>query len=149
MLLQSRCNNFTRECGEFLPPGCYTPFIEFDENMDGVVPTMDADSPVSRSRGLRGVTGGSLPAEIWQKFMRAATEGDDATAFEEPVTFPGQVLNEQLDPTTTTEATSSTSSTTTSSSTSTTVEETTTSSTTTSSTTTTTEATTTTTEAAN
>jgi penicillin-binding protein 1A len=117
---------------------------------DGTVPTMNAESAVAQSRGLSGVTGGSLPAEIWQKFMRAATEGDEATAFEEPVTFPGQVLNEQLDPTTSTEATSPTSSTTSSSTTSTTVEEeTTTTSSTTSSTTTTTEPTTTTTAPAN
>jgi penicillin-binding protein 1A len=112
---------------------------------DGTVPTMDADSAVAKSRGLSGVTGGSLPAEVWAKFMRVATEGDDATAFEEPTSFPGRVLNEQLDPTTTTEATSSTSSTTSSSTTSTTAEDTTTTSSTTSSTTTTTEPTTTTT----
>jgi penicillin-binding protein 1A len=114
---------------------------------DKTVPTMDADSAVAQSRGLNGVTGGSLPAEIWRKFMEVATEGDEATPFEEPTSFPGTVLNEQLDPTTTTDATSSTSSTTSSSTTSTTVEDTTTtSSTTTSSTTTTTAPTTTTTQ---
>jgi penicillin-binding protein 1A len=114
---------------------------------DKTVPTMDADSAVAQSRGLNGVTGGSLPAEIWRKFMEVATEGDEATPFEEPTSFPGTVLNEQLDPTTTTDATSSTISTTSSSTTSTTVEDTTTtSSTTTSSTTTTTAPTTTTTQ---
>ena len=30
---------------------------------------------MSRSRGLNGVTGGSLPADIWRKFMEAATAG--------------------------------------------------------------------------
>ena len=97
-------------------------------------PTMDAESSVASSRGLSGVTGGSLPAEIWQKFMRVATEGDDDTAFAEPTSFPGRILNERLDPTTTTEATSSTSSTTSSSTTATTVEDTTTTSSTTTST---------------
>ncbi|MEQ1787483.1 MAG: transglycosylase domain-containing protein, partial [Acidimicrobiales bacterium] len=108
---------------------------------DGTVPPMDADSSVSRSRGLRGVTGGSLPAEVWRKFMQAATDGQDDGPFRVPSSFPGRVLNDTLQQTTTTEATSSTSSTTTSSTTSTTVEDTTTSSsssTTSSSTTTTT-----------
>jgi len=117
---------------------------------DGTVPTMDAQSSVASSRGLSGVTGGSLPAEVWQKFMRVATEGDDPTPFHEPTSFPGTVLNERLDPTTSTEATSPTSSSSTSSSTSTTVEDTTTTSSTTSSTTTSTTApTTTTTQPAN
>jgi penicillin-binding protein 1A len=104
---------------------------------DGSVPTMNAQSSVARSRGLSGVTGGSLPAEIWRKFMQAATAGVDAGTFRVPTSFPGRILNEVLDATTTTEATSSTSSTTTSSTTSTTVEDTTTSSSSTSSTTTT------------
>jgi penicillin-binding protein 1A len=92
---------------------------------DGTVPTMDEDSPVSRSRGLNGVTGGSLPATIWRKFMERATEGDDDSTFVRPASFPGEVLNEELLETTTTAATSSTTSTS-SSSTSTTVGETTT-----------------------
>ena len=54
------------------------------------VPTMDEDSPVSRSRGLNGVTGGSLPAAIWRKFMVAATEGDDTGSLRASrPTFPG------------------------------------------------------------
>ncbi len=104
---------------------------------DGSVPTMNAQSPVAQSRGLSGVTGGSLPAEIWRKFMQAATEGVDTGTFRVPTSFPGRILNEVLDTTTTTGPTSSTSSTTTSSTTSTTVEDTTTSSSSTSSTTTT------------
>jgi penicillin-binding protein 1A len=92
---------------------------------DGTVPTMDEDSPVSRSRGLNGVTGGSLPATIWKRFMERATEGTDVGTFVRPTSFPGRVLNEELEATTTTASTTSTSST--SSSTSTTVAETTTS----------------------
>ncbi len=91
---------------------------------DGTVPTMDEDSPVSRSRGLNGVTGGSLPAAVWKKFMARATEGVDTGSFLRPTSFPGRILHAELEQTTTTAATSSTSSTT--SSTSTTVEETTT-----------------------
>ncbi len=100
---------------------------------DGTVPTMNAGSAVSQSHGLKGVTGGSLPAEIWRKFMRSATEGVDTGSFTVPSKFPGRILNEALQQTTTTAATSSTSST--SSSTSSTVEDTTTSSETTGSTT--------------
>jgi penicillin-binding protein 1A len=100
-----------------------------DARPDGSVPTMDAASSVSQSRGLSGVTGGSLPAEVWRKFMQAATEGAEAQRFAEPTSFPGRVLNDRLEPTTTIGAPSSTSSTTTSSTTSTTVEDTTTSTT--------------------
>ena len=78
---------------------------------DGSVPTMDEDSPVSRSRGLHGVTGGTLPAAIWRKFMVAASEGVDTGSFAEPTDFPGKVLHEELEQTTTTAPTSSTSST--------------------------------------
>jgi len=102
---------------------------------DGTVPTMDENSSVSRNHGLRGVTGGSLPAEIWRKFMSAVTDGVDTGTFEIPTTFPGRILNEVLRQTTTTGSRASTSSTSsTSSSTSTTVEDTTTSSDTTSTT---------------
>ena len=95
---------------------------------DGTVPTMNAESSVAQSRGLSGVTGGSLPAEIWRKFMESATAGVDTGSFREPTSFPGRILNEVLAQTTTTEATSSTSSTTSSSTTSTSVEDTTTTS---------------------
>ena len=81
---------------------------------DGTVPNMDEDSPVSVSRGLDGVTGGSLPAEIWRKFMSAATEGRDMGSFERPTEFPGEVLHDELQPTTTTVVTSAPSSTSTS-----------------------------------
>ena len=97
-----------------------------DRLPDGTVPTMDEDSPVSRSRGLNGVTGGSLPATIWRKFMERATEGVDVGSFVRPTSFPGEVLHEELEQTTTTASTTTTSST--SSTTSTTVEDTTTTS---------------------
>ena len=87
---------------------------------DGTVPTMDADSPVSRSRGLHGVTGGTLPAAIWRKFMVAASEGVDTGSFPEPTEFPGKILHEELEQTTTTASTSSTTSTSTTSTSSTT-----------------------------
>ena len=35
------------------------------------------------------MTGGSLPAEIWRKFMQAATEGVDTGTFHEPDLVPG------------------------------------------------------------
>jgi penicillin-binding protein 1A len=85
-----------------------------DVNADGDVPTM------KNVHGLPGVTGGSLPAEIWRKFMTAATEGTDTGTFSDPTSFPGTELNEELEVTTTTEATSSTSSTSSSSTTETT-----------------------------
>ncbi|MDQ2649254.1 MAG: PBP1A family penicillin-binding protein, partial [Actinomycetota bacterium] len=42
------------------------------------------------------VTGGSLPAQIWNKFMRNATEGEDQGSFVTPKSFPGEVLNAKL-----------------------------------------------------
>jgi penicillin-binding protein 1A len=104
---------------------------------DGKVPTMNASSSVSRNHGLNGVTGGSLPAEIWRKFMQAATQDMDTGTFSEPTSFPGQVLNEELEPTTTTASTTTTSSTTSTSTTSTTAPTTTSSTTSTSTTSTT------------
>jgi penicillin-binding protein 1A len=103
------------------------------------VPTMNGSSSVSRNHGLNGVTGGSLPAEIWRKFMEAATEGMDTGTFTEATSFPGRILNDELEPTTTTASTTTTSSTTTSSTTSTTAPTTTSSSTPTTEPTTTTE----------
>ena len=93
-----------------------------DKLPDGTLPTMNEDSAVSRSHGLRGVTGGSLPAEIWQKFMRDVTDGVDTGTFEEPRGFPGRILNEVLQQTTTTERRSTTSATADSSSTTSTTE---------------------------
>ena len=61
----------------------------------------------------REVTGGSFPAEIWAKFMRAATKGKDMGSFKVPTTFPGRELHPELQETgsSTTGSSSSTSST--------------------------------------
>ena len=56
-----------------------------DAGPDGEVPTMN------NIHGLAGVTGGSLPAEIWRKFMERVTEGIDTGTFRSPETFPGEV----------------------------------------------------------
>jgi len=56
----------------------------------------------------REVTGGSFPAEIWKKFMRNATDGMETGSFTAPKSFPGEVLNAQLQESTTTSSTSST-----------------------------------------
>jgi penicillin-binding protein 1A len=54
----------------------------------------------------RKVTGGSFPAEIWAKFMRAATKGVDAGGFRTPTSFPGRELNPELEvPTSSTSST--------------------------------------------
>jgi penicillin-binding protein 1A len=55
------------------------------------------------------VTGGSFPAQIWNKFMRNATDGTDQGSFVQPKSFPGKVLNPDL--VLSTSSTSSTSST--------------------------------------
>jgi penicillin-binding protein 1A len=39
---------------------------------------------MERVHGLDGVTGGSIPAEIWRLFMEQATEGMDSCPFEQP-----------------------------------------------------------------
>ena len=56
------------------------------------------------------VTGGSFPAQIWAKFMRAATQGKDMGSFTPATRFPGRILNPAL--VLTPDSTSSTSSTT-------------------------------------
>ncbi|MGH9276250.1 MAG: transglycosylase domain-containing protein, partial [Acidimicrobiales bacterium] len=61
----------------------------------------------------REVTGGSFPAEIWAKFMRAATQDMDTGTFKEPGAFPGRELNPELEvPTSSTSSTSSSTTTT-------------------------------------
>ena len=89
---------------------------------DGTVPTMNSSSSVSQRHGLHGVTGGSLPAQIWRQFMREVTSGVDVEDFDLPTTFPGEVLNPKLEQSTTTLPTSSSLPTTSSSSTSSTTE---------------------------
>ena len=55
------------------------------------------------------VTGGSFPAQIWAKYMKAATAGTEQGSFVQPGSFPGKVLNPGLE--LSESATSSTSST--------------------------------------
>jgi penicillin-binding protein 1A len=55
------------------------------------------------------VTGGTFPAQIWNKFMRNATQGMDTGSFTTPKSFPGKILNAKL--VLTPDASSSTSST--------------------------------------
>jgi penicillin-binding protein 1A len=69
---------------------------------DELVPVMDDVHGIE-------VTGGSFPAQIWNKFMRNATEGMDVGSFKAPGKFPGRVLNPSL--VLTPDSTSSTSST--------------------------------------
>jgi penicillin-binding protein 1A len=55
------------------------------------------------------VTGGSFPAQIWAKFMRAATKDMDTGSFKTPTSFPGRELHPELElPTSSTSSTSST-----------------------------------------
>jgi membrane peptidoglycan carboxypeptidase len=57
------------------------------------------------------VTGGSFPAQIWNKFMGNATQGMDLGSFKAPGRFPGKVLNPALVLTSPDESTTTTSST--------------------------------------
>ena len=68
--------------------------------------------PLRKMQDVHGieVTGGSLPAQIWNKFMKNATKGMDTGSFTTPKSFPGKVLNPKL--VLTPDSTSSTSSTT-------------------------------------
>jgi len=50
--------------------------------------------PMSYVEGVAGVTGGTLPAEIWHKFMSFATEGMPVKYFPQP-TFTGHAVGGQ------------------------------------------------------
>jgi penicillin-binding protein 1A len=56
----------------------------------------------------RAVTGGSFPAEIWQRFMRNATSGVSTGSFVAPKAFPGKILNSKLSTTSSSQSTTST-----------------------------------------
>ena len=43
-------------------------------------------------RGGRAVTGGSVPADIWRRFMSAVTQGEDLTPFPTVTKFSGKLL---------------------------------------------------------
>jgi penicillin-binding protein 1A len=47
---------------------------------------------LERFRGGKPVTGGTVPAEIWKRFMNAVTKGQTLTAFPTVTKFPGRVL---------------------------------------------------------
>ncbi len=61
----------------------------------------------------RVVFGGTFPATIWNKYMKAITDGTDIGTFVDPKTFPGKVLNSDLTTTTSTPPSSAVSSSTT------------------------------------
>jgi membrane peptidoglycan carboxypeptidase len=73
-------------------------------------PTVDANGDPRFMDDVHGraVTGGSFPATIWKKFMQVATDGVDVGTFSSPGSFPGEVLNPELDTTTTTVETTTT-----------------------------------------
>jgi penicillin-binding protein 1A len=52
----------------------------------------DPEHKLRNLHGLRAVSGGTLPAQIWQRFMVEATKGTAPEAFVDPQTF-GVVLN--------------------------------------------------------
>ena len=60
----------------------------------------------------RVVFGGTFPATIWNKYMKAITDGADVGSFNNPKSFPGKVLNSDLTTTTNTTSPASSSSTT-------------------------------------
>ncbi|HEX4868487.1 MAG TPA: PBP1A family penicillin-binding protein [Acidimicrobiales bacterium] len=51
----------------------------------------DGATPMENVQGRRTVTGGSFPAQIWQKFMTVAMEGRDEADFPDP---PAELLKE-------------------------------------------------------
>ena len=61
----------------------------------------------------RVVFGGTFPATIWNKYMKAITEGMNVGTFTDPTTFPGKVLNPDLTTTSSTGTTLADTSTTT------------------------------------
>ena len=49
---------------------------------------LDQSIELTRIRGVRTVTGGTLPAQTWQRFMNDALEGVDPAEFDEPAPIP-------------------------------------------------------------
>jgi penicillin-binding protein 1A len=66
----------------------------------------DADGSPRVMDSVHGqaVTGGSLPATIWRRFMDEATEGLGECPFPTPSRFPGELMNGELATTTTDES---------------------------------------------
>ena len=61
---------------------------------------MGYDNPKKKVsvRGLAGVSGGSLPAQIWREYMDLATRGRPNDPFPRPAKLGGVVLNPPLRP---------------------------------------------------
>ena len=62
---------------------------------DGTVPTMDADSPVSQSRGLTASPAAPFPRRSGASSWRAASDGRRRRDVPGPTAFPGRVLHER------------------------------------------------------
>ncbi len=65
------------------------------------------DGPTRYMTSVHGkvVFGGTFPATIWNKYMRALTDGMDVGNFTDPSSFPGKVLNQDLTTTSSTDTT--------------------------------------------
>jgi penicillin-binding protein 1A len=65
------------------------------------------DGPAKLMTSVHGrvVFGGTFPATIWNKYMKAITTGMDVGSFSDPSTFPGKVLNSDLTTTSSTDTT--------------------------------------------
>jgi membrane peptidoglycan carboxypeptidase len=74
----------------------YTPLMTAAVWMGYSQPGPDGLVPVMSDVHGRQVTGGSFPAEIWNKFMSRASEGIDLGSFPEPTEFTGSVLNPEI-----------------------------------------------------
>jgi 1A family penicillin-binding protein len=74
----------------------YTPLMTAAVWMGYAQPGPDGLVPVMSDVHGRQVTGGSFPAEIWNKFMARASEGIDLGSFPEPSEFTGSVLNPEI-----------------------------------------------------
>jgi penicillin-binding protein 1A len=97
-------------------------FVGFTPKLTAAV-WMGYDNPpgqkaryMNHIHGIDGVTGGTLPTQIWTRFMKNATAGTSLGSFVTPKSFPGKVLNPKLvrtpDTTTTTVGDGSTTTTT-------------------------------------
>ncbi|MEY2449451.1 MAG: penicillin-binding protein, partial [Acidimicrobiaceae bacterium] len=65
------------------------------------------DGPARYMTGVHGrvVFGGTFPATIWNKYMKAVTDGMNVGTFTDPSAFPGKVLNADLTTTSSTDTT--------------------------------------------
>jgi penicillin-binding protein 1A len=65
------------------------------------------DGPTRYMTSVHGrvVFGGTFPATIWNKYMKAITDGMDVGSFSNPSSFPGKVINPDLTTTSSTDTT--------------------------------------------